>query len=251
MSAFYYSREYGPEGQILTGDGAPPGKPLDKLLLRERPPLKAAIEIGAALSDILCIARDDRQIHGDIDPASVRVDERGAVHLEGFGVPRTVTMAPEGRTDQFPVDIYGLGRVMYALLSPSSMGRLPADPDVHDDQVVDRVLEMDFSSVQGRGWVDSVRKFLCNILAWTPSSRPEPLDAANVLGSVAAQSPGESLDEWARRVHSVASPRVLSPTSLPEPEALGGPMQIGAPLRTGAVRKAPASKGESTSFWTP
>ncbi len=38
MSGYYYSREAGAEGQILTGEGSAPGVGLDTLLDRERPP---------------------------------------------------------------------------------------------------------------------------------------------------------------------------------------------------------------------
>ncbi|HNH49735.1 MAG TPA: hypothetical protein PKY30_22010, partial [Myxococcota bacterium] len=220
------------------------------LLSRERPSLRAALEIGSALADILSISLEDGMVHGDIDPTFVKVDDRGAVHLEGFGTPRS-TMAPEGTSDRPPVDMYGLGRVLHAMLTPGGLGRLPADPDGHDDHVVNRVLEMDFAQVKGKRWVDDVRRFLCTILAWRPEERPAPLDAANVLASVAGSCPGEGVEAWARRVHSLSQSRsVLPPTGLPEPEALGGPVQLGAPLRTGPVRKAPSSKGESTMAWS-
>ncbi len=253
MSGYYYSREAGAEGQILTGEGSAPGVGLDTLLDRERPPLRAALAIGSALADVLCIAVEDRLIHGDIRPAHVKIDSRGTVSIEGYGVARRTTKAPEGRPDTHAVDVYGLGVVLHSILSPEPLGTLSKDPDAHDDEVVSRVLSMDFRQVQGKRWLEDVRKFLCQILAYAPTDRPEALDAANVLASVAGQCPGELLEDWAAR--ATAAPPSRAPAPPPsriavEEEDLGGPVALSGPLAKGGVRKAPAAKGESTAFWS-
>jgi hypothetical protein len=250
VSPHHYVREPGAEGQILTAEGAAPGTPLDELIERERPPLRAALEIGAAMADLLCIAREDGEIHGDIRPAHVRVDAQGAVAIEGWGTPRRVTRAPEGRTDDASVDMYGLGIVLHTILSSEPAGTLPDEAEAHDEEVVARVVAMDFSQVEGRRWVEDVWKFLCQILAWRPAERPQPLDAANVLASVAAQCPSDNLTVWAARAAGSRARR--APTSPPValvPEALSGPTSLTAPMQRG-MRQAPASKGESTSFWS-
>ena len=255
MSSFHYTREAGADGQIITGEGNAPGIGLDFLLDRERPPLRAALEIGSAMADILCIAAEDQAIHGDIRPAHVKVDDRGALSVEGYGVTRRVTRAPEGRPDTSAADIFGLGVVLHSILSTEAMGSLPTEPDAHDDEVVSRVLSMDFSSVQGKRWLEEVRTFLCQILAHQPGERPAPLDAANVLASVAAQCPGESLPAWSKRLASAgsrpAAPRpAAAPTLSPPSEDLGGPVALTGPFSRGGVRVAPSSKGESTAFWS-
>lgn len=251
MSGYYYSREAGAEGQILTGEGAAPGMGLDTLLDRERPPLRAALAIGSAIADVLCIAVEDRCIHGDIRPAHIKIDNRGTVSVEGYGVARRTTKAPEGKPDSHAVDVYGLGVVLHSILSAEPLGNLPKEPDGHDDEVVSRVLSMDFREVQGKRWLEDVRKFLCQILAWSPVDRPEALDAANVLASVASQCPGETLEGWAQRASSsaaAAAPAARGPVD--EEEDLGGPVALSGPLAKGGVRKAPAAKGESTAFWS-
>ncbi|MFN7145417.1 MAG: hypothetical protein ACK4YP_16710, partial [Myxococcota bacterium] len=251
MSGYFYSREAGAEGQILTGEGTAPGVGLDALLDRERPPLRAALAIGSALADVLCIAAEDRMIHGDIRPAHVKIDARGTVSVEGYGVQRRTTKAPEGKPDSHAVDVYGLGVVLHSILSPEALGNLPKDPDGHDDEVVSRVLAMDFRQVQGKRWLEDVRKFLCQILAWSPQDRPQPLDAANVLASVAAQCPGETLESWAQRATATPSARPAAPVrARPEEEDLGGPVALAGPIAKGGVRQAPAAKGESTAFWS-
>ncbi len=249
---FHYTREAGDLGQVLAQEGGSAGFSLDALLERHRPGLRAAMELGAALADILCIAEEDRSVHGDLRPASVKVDGRGNVSIDGWGVPRRTTREPHGRTDVATTDMYGLGVVLHSVLSEAPFGDLPHEADGHDDAVIDRVLSMDFAEARGKRWLEDVRKFLCNILAWTASERPLPLDAANVLASVGAQITGDGLVAWAAGLR--APSHSAAPLPAPEPavqrEVLGGPTSISAPMARGGVRQAPASKGESTSFWS-
>lgn len=246
MSGFHYTREAGELGQVLAREGTAPGTGLQALLERGRPPLRAALEISAAIADILCIAEEDRLIHGDLRPAFVKVDELGSVSVEGWGVARKRTLAPEGRADVATADMYGLGVVLHSVLSESAFGEPPNDPDEHDDAVIERVLAMDLRAAGGRRWVEDVRKFLCKILAWTPEDRPLPLDAANVLASVAGQVPGDGLVAWAAGLDQQPEP-AMQPI---EHEVLAGPSSLSAPMAKGGVRQAPSSKGESTSFWS-
>ena len=246
---FHYTRESGELGQVLAREGGAPGQGLDVLLERQRPPLRAALELGSALADILCIAEEDRSVHGDLRPANIKVEPNGNVSVEGWGVPRRSTREPHGRTDLGTTDMYGLGCVLHSLLSEAPFGELPREPDGHDDAVVDRVVGMDFQAARGKRWVEDVRKFLCNILAWAPEERPLPLDAANVLASVAAQVQGESLADWAHEAGRRAAP-AAAPLPTIQQEILGGPTSIAAPMARGGVRQAPSSKGESTSFWS-
>lgn len=255
MSGYYYSREPGAEGQILTNEGEGPGMGLDLLLDREHPPLRAALEIGSAIADLLCIAVEDGVIHGDIRPAHIKIDARGVVSIEGYGVMRRQTRAPEGRPDSAAADIYGLGVVLHSMLSTEPLGTLPKDPDAHDELVVNRVVSMDFSTVKGKRWLEDVRSFLCQILAYAKEDRPQPLDAANVLASVAAQCPGEGLESWAHRASGQRAPAAARPAPAPPravEEDLGGPVAVQGPFgaQKPAVRQAPAAKGESTAFWS-
>lgn len=253
MSGIFYTREPGADGQILSGEGVAPGVGLDLLLERDRPPLRAALEIGSAVADILCIAAEDKSVHGDIRPAHVKVDEAGAVSIEGYGIVRRVTRAPEGRPDQLPADIYGLGLVMHASLSSEGLGNLPNDADGHDDAVVERVLGMDFSAVSTKRWLAEVREFLCKILAFDPAERPPALDAANVLASVAGQCPGDDIAVWAQRAHlRLAGGR---PPARQVEENLAGPVSLTGYFKKGdaqkeSARKAPSTKGESTAMWS-
>lgn len=256
--SYHYVREPGEEGNIITNEGEAAGLDLATLLSAGRPPLRVAIELGSALADILTIAEEDKAIHGDIKPANVRVDANGAVSVDGFGQVRRTTRAPEGKPVSHQTDVFGLGVILHSILSPEPLGFLPRDAEGHDGAVVDRVLSMDFSEVEGKRWVEDVRRFLCLILAFEPTERPAPLDAANVLAQVAAQCPGQSLSQWAARAVPAAGGQ--APTrkpSGPVVEDLGGPVARSGPLPaspSGAYgksnRQAPSAKGESTAFFS-
>lgn len=255
MAGFYYTRQYGPDGQVLCGEGQPGGMALSDALARQKPGLRSALELGAALGDILCIAAEDGAVHGDLTPAWVTVAENGDVSLGGFGVPRGGGRAPERRGDAASVDLFGLGLVVYEAIRGSALPSLAADADGHDDAVVTAVLSLDFSRVSGRRWIEEVQRFLARLLAWAPGDRPAALDAANVLGSVAAQVPDEGLDAWCRQVMrapatALEPPSVMTPLRA-LPEILDSAQPLSAPFRKGAaMRQAPAAKGESTSFWS-
>jgi hypothetical protein len=255
--SWYYTREPGRDGTILTEDGRPPGVDLATLLDRERPPLKAALEIGSALADILTIAEEDEVVHGDIKPGYVCVDAEGGISLEGFGQPRRTTRAPEGRPQGSRTDVFGLGVVLHSMLSSEPLGRLPRDPDAHDDAIVDRVVGMDFSQVKGRRWLEEVQQFLCSIMAHDLLERPEPLDAANVLNVVAEQCPGNGLAIWAARAVRLAGGGGGPASRAPIRETLDRPAAVERPMPRGSTgnfqktsRQAPSTKGETTQFWT-
>ena len=91
MSGFHYAREAGADGQIVTGEGDASGVTLDVLSQRERPSLRAALEIASAMADILCIAELDGVVHGDIRPSHVKIEPSGRVAVDGWGLARRTT----------------------------------------------------------------------------------------------------------------------------------------------------------------
>jgi hypothetical protein len=254
---FHYTREFGPEGCILSDEGEAAGVDLVALLNRGKPPLKAALELGAALADVLSIAVQDQMVHGDIKPGLVRVDVAGAVSIDGWGPQRQTCRAPEPMPIGPETDVYSLGIILHALMADEPMGALPRDPDDHDDRVVEKILSMNFGEVEGRRWVQDVRQFLALCMAFDPAERPEALDVANVLAHVSDQCPGVDLAGWAARTIPAISGSSAPPRATPEPqpmEQLDGPTTTAGPLQTGMFearsRTAPAAKGEATAFWT-
>ena len=116
---WYYTREVGEEGQVLTDEGLPPGVRLTDLLEQGPLPMGVVLECIAYLADILTIAEEDKAMHGDISPGDVFIDEKGSVSISNYGPMRSQGRAPEGRP-LFPAsDVYGLGVVLHAALSSS------------------------------------------------------------------------------------------------------------------------------------
>ena len=248
--SWYYTRESGDEGQVLTDEGTPPGKPLTDVLKGGRAPMAAALEVVAALADILTIAEEDKALHGDINPGDVYVDSQGSVSLSGYGPMRSTGRAPEDRPILPNSEVYGLGIVMYALLSNESMGAIPRTRDAHDDVVVDRLIALDWSEMGGLAGRDPVIHFLCSMLAHDPAERPAPLDVANVLSEVAIKVGGSDIRKWAASGQQTKSSQAQAPDI---EEVLASPQKMGKVFnKTGQYsrRQVASAKGECTAFWS-
>ena len=251
--SWYYTREAGDEGQILTDEGTPAGVPLSELLVPGPLPVQPALELVACAADAVSIAEEDHAVHGDLKPGDIYVDATGSISLSGYGEARRSGRAPEPQPVGTATDVYGLGITLYAVLAGTPMGQVPRDRDGHDDHIVSRLLGIEWGALADKAWMSDVQSFLCSMLAYEPDERPTALDVANVLFHVASQTGGESLQAWsARAVPAAGGARALRPTpSAPMEEDLGGPQELGGPVSQAIkVRKAASAKGESTAFWS-
>lgn len=114
------------------------GGPLDEVVKRELMPVRPAAELIAKLARAVHYAHGRGVLHRDIKPGNILVDPTGEPHLSDFGLARlietesTVTrtietlgtpsyMAPEqalGHSElTSATDVYGLGAVLYHLLT--------------------------------------------------------------------------------------------------------------------------------------
>jgi TolB-like protein/Tfp pilus assembly protein PilF/predicted Ser/Thr protein kinase len=114
------------------------GAPLDQLVRRELPPIRRTAELIAKLARAVHYAHQRGILHRDIKPGNILIDAKGEPHLTDFGLARltetesTVTrtietlgtpsyMAPEqalGSSElTVATDVYGLGAVLYHLLT--------------------------------------------------------------------------------------------------------------------------------------
>ena len=81
--SFYYQREAGPEGQIMTGEGVAPGVDLATLVESGALPVRVSLEMIAYVADIVTVAEEDRAVHGDMSAPDIKVDPTGAVTVDG------------------------------------------------------------------------------------------------------------------------------------------------------------------------
>src|SRR6516162_2846994 len=127
------------DGACYFSMGLVEGGQLDAILEREPMAIRSAVELIVKLARTLQYAHEHNILHRDIKPGNILLDEKGEPHLTDFGLARlvetesTVTrtrevlgtpsyMAPEqaaGETTKLgkATDVYGLGAVLYQLLT--------------------------------------------------------------------------------------------------------------------------------------
>jgi serine/threonine protein kinase len=127
------------DGACYFSMGLVEGGQLDAVAKREPIPLRHAAELIAKLARTVSYAHEHGILHRDIKPGNILLDAKGEPHLTDFGLARlvetesTVTrtlevlgtpsyMAPEqavgsNATVTSATDIYGLGAVLYQLLT--------------------------------------------------------------------------------------------------------------------------------------
>src|SRR5438093_2645422 len=115
------------------------GGQLDEIVRREPMPVRRVVELIVKVARTVHYAHEHNILHRDIKPGNILLDQQGEPHLTDFGLARlvetesTVTrtmevlgtpsyMAPEqavGNNAQLTsaTDIYGLGAVLYQLLT--------------------------------------------------------------------------------------------------------------------------------------
>jgi hypothetical protein len=235
------------------------GLDLESLLRAGLPPWKISLQIIASLCEILDIADEDHEVHGDLSPRFAFIDDTGAVSLEGFGVARAKTSAPEGQPRGAPTDLYGLGIIAYRLLCTLPLPTFSIeDPDVHDDAVIDAILQIDISGVNDEIQGD-IQWFLAKLLSFDREDRPTPVEVWRSFIAFADAVPGPDLAPWCalavegkgeRRTEQKAGPSV-APEAGPSEEDLGGPVKQSGPLAAGAIAFGDsAAKGQATAFWS-
>src|SRR5216110_239236 len=154
------------------------GGQLDEVVRRAPMPMRRAVELIAKLARTVHYAHEHGILHRDIKPGNVLLDQNGEPHLTDFGLARlvetesTVTrtmevlgtpsyMAPEqaaGETTKLgkSTDVYGLGAVLYQLLTnhpPFAGGtsyetiRLLLDTEPRQPRLWNRKIDRDLSTI--------------------------------------------------------------------------------------------------------
>lgn len=188
-------------------------------------PVRAALEVGAAVADALDAAWSEvppgsdaplEVVHRDIKPSNVMVTARGAVKVMDFGVARASfdTREAETRSQQFgtarymaperwlqgvaeaPSDVYSLGVTLLELISgePVSQPRLSSDGYATDVGVaVGRLADH-----------PDLAELIGGMLAFDPARRPTAAEVARRCARLAEAAPGEGLRDWASHAVSAA-----------------------------------------------
>jgi len=254
-SEFHYVRTTGVDGGVDAVDGRAIGVDLETILKDGLPPFKVALEIIAALCEILDISDQDGEVHGDVVPGTIFLDDTGAVSVEGFGIDRDSSTAPEDRPDGTLTDLYGLGYVAYRLLATRDLTGLPDDPDGHDDTVIDAVIALPWGDMPEE-WVGDIQWFLAKLMSYEPEERPTAVDAWRTFIAFADEAEGVSLVDWAPDAIEGGGERrdaamAVRPAT-DESEDLGGPVVSSGPLKKGAISfgGGGAKSGQATAFWS-
>ncbi len=258
MSEFHYVRTLGVEGGVDAVEGPAIGMDLDTLLKAGVPPFKAALEVVAALCEILDIADEDGEVHGDIRLRSVFVDETGAISLEGFGVERRTSPAPEGAPRGSATDLYGLGLVTMRLLGGQEPTAVIDDPDAHDDAIIDAVIATDLAALPEE-IIGDVQWYLAKLMTFDREDRPSALDTWRTFIAFADAVDGVALSAWAASAiagkpptRTVSQAPMAPPTDAPDADALDGPVMKKGPLAKGGLSFDAGSgkPGQATAFWS-
>ena len=223
-------------------------------------------QIGAGIAEALAHAHSRGIVHRDVAPGNVMLDEAGRVKVLDFGIARAARgsgsvgaaasvaahgtvayAAPEvlsgARGDQ-RIDVYGLGAVLYELLTglPPFRGGTP--------HAVARRLATAMP-VRPRAWEplvpEALERLVLHCLARSPEARPA--DAAflvDELRRLAVELPAEFPADVAGDLITVGAPAPATPTApLPRADsaaarpptlpALEGPFTPTAPRRPGTL----------------
>src|SRR5436190_21470172 len=166
------------EGTCYFSMGFIEGDQLDEVVRREPMPVRRAAELIAKVARTVHYAHEHNILHRDIKPGNILLDQKGEPHLTDFGLARlvetesTITrtmevlgtpsyMAPEqaaGETAKLgkATDVYGLGAVLYQLLTghpPFAGGttyetiRLLLNTEPRQPRVLNRKIDRDLSTV--------------------------------------------------------------------------------------------------------
>ncbi|MBA2322215.1 MAG: hypothetical protein H0V89_13805, partial [Deltaproteobacteria bacterium] len=255
---FHYVRTLGGEGGVASCQGPAIGLDFETLLRAGLPPWKIALELVAGLCEILEIADEDGEVHGDVSPRYVFLDDTGAISLEGFGVRRARTKAPEGQPRGGATDLYGLGTVAYRLFCSAPLPNFSTDdPDVHDDAVIDAILQIDLTGVNEELQGD-IQWFVAKLMAFDREDRPTAVEVWRSFIAFADVVPGPNLAAWcAQAVEGKGERRREQPklsSTVPEAddEDLGGVQKGSGPLVAGAISfgDTGSTKGQATAFWS-
>lgn len=252
MNDFHYVRTLGDDGGVDACAGAAIGLDMASVLQDGLPPHNVILQVLAGLCEILEIAEEDQQVHGDVLLPFVFVDDTGAVSLEGFGQRRT--SAPEGRIVGHQSDLYGLGKVAFELFAGAPLPPIDArDADDHDDAVIEAVLAIPFGDLND-DMIGDVQWFIAKLLSHDPFERPSALETWRTFVAFAEEARGPEFIGWCLDALDGGGQRrntsgTIEEASTELADDLGGPLVSKGPLEKGGLAFSAQAAAGGTAFF--
>ena len=180
---FYYERELVGEGEIHKRYDNIEGVPLRDLLNKSLP-LSFILLLYAGIADIITAAHDEGLIHGDLCIDDVYVNQTGVI-VNGFGENRNKSKAPEGQPIGSATDVYGLGILLFVLLSYNpDFYPVFRDKDSYTPTMFEAFINLNWAELSEQDWLNTIQEFFFATISIEPTYRPEAMDIANITHSI-------------------------------------------------------------------
>lgn len=249
MQNFHYVRELVGEGLLYRRPNAARGFPLREVI-KYPMPLGISLLIYAGIADAVNDAHNNGIVHGDLSIDDIYLTEN-AVVIDGFGRTRVHSKAPEGHPQGPKTDVYGLGIVLFMLLSDNPDFRPQFGPQ-YEKHIVQTLLNLNWGELAEQAWLENIQTFFVTAVHETPEERPEALDIANISLSLVEHCHNSDYAFFAAQFESMnvsATEDLLEPD--PDTEDLAAPSSVqGVDLFDNLEIVPDSAQGAATGLWS-